>query len=97
MSEAFTEDQIDAGRRLFGGPSRFLLGVAKLERSRTCGDRQKAIAEIDEAQDKRALPALTRIADSARTGCGFLGLSDCYGCVRADARAAVASINKHGR
>jgi len=27
----FTEDQIDAGRRLFGGPSRFLLGVAKLE------------------------------------------------------------------
>ena len=31
MSETFTEDQIDAGRRLFGGPSRFLLGVAKLE------------------------------------------------------------------
>ena len=31
MSDAFTEDQIDAGRRLFGGPSRFLLGVAKLE------------------------------------------------------------------
>lgn len=31
MSRDFTEDQIDAGRRLFGGPSRFLLGVAKLE------------------------------------------------------------------
>ena len=31
MTARFTEDQIDAGRRLFGGPSRFLLGVAKLE------------------------------------------------------------------
>ena len=31
MTERFSEDQIDAGRRLFGGPSRFLLGVAKLE------------------------------------------------------------------
>ena len=31
MSERFTTDHIDAGRRLFGGPSRFLLGVAKLE------------------------------------------------------------------
>jgi GTP-binding protein len=31
LTARFTEDQIDAGRRLFGGPSRFLLGVAKLE------------------------------------------------------------------
>ena len=31
MSERFNDDKIDAGRRLFGGPSRFLKGVAKLE------------------------------------------------------------------
>lgn len=31
MSDRFTEDQIDAGRRLFGGPSCFLQGVARLE------------------------------------------------------------------
>ena len=31
MSGRFTEDQIDAGRRLFGGPSCFLQGVARLE------------------------------------------------------------------
>jgi GTP-binding protein len=31
LSVEFSSDQIDAGRRLFGGPSRFLLGVAKLE------------------------------------------------------------------
>jgi GTP-binding protein len=31
LSAAFTTDQIDAGRRLFGGPSRFIMGVAKLD------------------------------------------------------------------
>jgi GTP-binding protein len=31
LSGRFTEDQIDAGRRLFGGPSCFLQGVARLE------------------------------------------------------------------
>jgi serine/threonine-protein kinase len=73
----------------------FLMAVAKLERSRTCSDRQEAIAEIEAAKDKRALPALTRIVDAARTGCGFLGLSDCYGCVRADAKDALAGLRKN--
>ncbi len=31
MSERFTKDQLTEGRRLFAGPSVFLLGVAKLE------------------------------------------------------------------
>jgi hypothetical protein len=31
LSDAFTEDQIDAGRRMFVSPSRFMLRVAKLE------------------------------------------------------------------
>jgi serine/threonine-protein kinase len=73
---------------------KYLVAVAKLERARTCSDRQNAIAAIEEAKDKRALPALSRILDAPRTGCGFLGLSDCYGCVRADARDALAGLKK---
>jgi hypothetical protein len=72
----------------------YLLAVARLERARTCGDRQQAIAEIEDTQDKRALPALSRIVEASRTGCGFLGLSDCYGCVRADARDALGGLKK---
>jgi serine/threonine-protein kinase len=71
----------------------YLLAVAQLEKARTCGDRQNAIAAIEETNDKRALPALTRIADAARSGCGFLGLSDCYGCIRSDVRDAIASLS----
>ncbi|HTU62635.1 MAG TPA: protein kinase, partial [Polyangiales bacterium] len=73
---------------------KYLVAVAKLERARTCSDRQSAIDEIEEAKDKRALPALNRIIDAPRTGCGFLSLSDCYGCVRADARDALGSLRK---
>jgi serine/threonine protein kinase len=74
---------------------KYLVAVAKLERARTCSDRQSAIDEIEQAKDKRALPALNRIVDAPRTGCGFLSLSDCYGCVRADARDALGSLKKH--
>jgi len=73
---------------------KYLVAVAKLERARTCSDRQSAITEIEETKDKRALPALNRIVEASRTGCGFLGLSDCYGCVRADARDALGSLKK---
>jgi|GEM_PF-1058700 len=74
---------------------KYLVAVAKLERARTCSDRQSAISEIELAKDKRGLPALNRIVDAPRTGCGFLSLSDCYGCVRADARDALGSLRKH--
>jgi serine/threonine-protein kinase len=72
----------------------YLVAVAKLERARTCSDRQSAISEIEDTKDKRALPALNRIVEAPRTGCGFLSLSDCYGCVRADARDALAGLKK---
>jgi serine/threonine-protein kinase len=72
----------------------YLVAVAKLEKARTCSDRQSAIAEIEDTKDKRALPALSRIVDAPRTGCGFLSLSDCYGCVRTDARDALAGLKK---
>jgi serine/threonine-protein kinase len=72
----------------------YVLSVARLERAHNCREREDAIAELDELQEPRSAPALRRIADSARTGCGFLGLSDCYACVRASARDALARIPK---
>lgn len=73
---------------------KYLLAVAKLERARTCADRKSAIAEIQRTQDKRGMPALSRIVDAPRTGCGFLSLSDCYACVRTNARDALANLKK---
>ncbi|MEY4576508.1 MAG: hypothetical protein RL701_1211 [Pseudomonadota bacterium] len=69
-----------------------VVSVAKLERARNCREREEAIAAIDELHDPRALPAVKRIAEAAKTGCGFLRLADCYACVRSAARDAVANL-----
>ena len=79
----------------YKGPSKLpvhVVSIARLERARTCRERQDAVAELDELRDARALPSLRRIADAPRTGCGFLGLSDCYACVRGDVRDAIARV-----
>jgi len=70
----------------------YIVSIARLERGRTCRERQDAIAEIDELKDARALPSLRRLSEAPRTGCGFLGLSDCYGCIRGDLRDAMTRL-----
>jgi hypothetical protein len=80
----------------YKGPSKLpahVVSIARLERARTCRERQDAIVELEELKDTRALGSLRRIADSPRTGCGFLGLSDCYGCIRGDVRDAISHLD----
>jgi hypothetical protein len=60
-------DQIDAGRRLFGGPSRFLLGVAKLEQLPPSKGVEIAFAGRSNAGKSTALNALCNQNSLART------------------------------
>jgi eukaryotic-like serine/threonine-protein kinase len=79
----------------YAGPAHLpphVLSVARLERARTCREREDAIGELDELHDQRTLPAVKRIVDAPRTGCGFLSLSDCYACVRSPARKTAAKL-----
>ncbi len=66
MSEGFTEDQIDAGRRLFGGPSRFLLGVAKLEQLPQSKGVEIAFAGRSNVGKSSLINALTGVNGLAR-------------------------------
>ena len=66
MSETFTEDQIDAGRRLFGGPSRFLLGVAKLEQLPASKGVEIAFAGRSNVGKSSLINALTNVNGLAR-------------------------------
>ena len=63
---AFTEDQIDAGRRLFGGPSRFLLGVAKLEQLPPSRGVEIAFAGRSNVGKSSLINALTGVNGLAR-------------------------------
>jgi GTP-binding protein len=66
LSERFSEDQIDAGRRLFGGPSRFLLGVAKLEQLPPGRGAEIAFAGRSNVGKSSLINALTGVNGLAR-------------------------------
>lgn len=70
----------------------YLLTIAALEIARTCKSREQAIDAMKEQGDQRFLPSLRRLDRSPRSGCGFLGLSDCLSCVRDDLRDAIDAI-----
>lgn len=66
MSERFTNDQLAAGRRLFAGPSAFLLGVAKLEQLPPEKGVEIAFAGRSNAGKSTLINALTGVNGLAR-------------------------------
>ncbi len=66
MSERFTNDQLAAGRRLFAGPSAFLLGVAKLEQLPPEKGVEIAFAGRSNAGKSSLINALTGVNGLAR-------------------------------
>lgn len=70
----------------------YLKNIATLEAARGCRERKDAIRAVEDAGDKRTLPSLHYLSRTSKTGCGFLGFEDCFGCIRADVREAIATI-----
>jgi hypothetical protein len=66
--------------------------IAEFESARSCKDRKQIIGKMRAARDVRDLPPLQRLARAPRSGCGFLGLGDCYTCLRGDLRSAISAI-----
>jgi tRNA A-37 threonylcarbamoyl transferase component Bud32 len=57
-----------------------------------CASVKKLLPRVREHGDVRALPTLSRLSD--RRGCGFLGLRDCFACLRADKGKDLAAAQK---
>lgn len=68
--------------------------IARFEAAETCSERNEAIGVLESSGDKRVLPALERIQDAPKTGCGFLSLADCYGCLRNATRKAITTLRE---
>ena len=66
MNERFTTDDMDAGRRLFGGPSRFIKGVAKLEQLPPVEGVEIAFAGRSNVGKSSLINALTGVNGLAR-------------------------------
>jgi hypothetical protein len=57
-----------------------------------CAAVKKLLPRVQESGDARVVPQLTRLAD--RRGCGFLGLRDCFGCLRGENGKDLAAAQK---
>jgi serine/threonine-protein kinase len=72
----------------------YLRVIAELETARSCKARKASIAAMSLSRDPHYLPTLRRYERSPHSGCGFLGLSDCYDCIRGDVREALDDIER---
>lgn len=68
--------------------------VARFEAAESCTERNAVIVTLEESGDKGVLPALERIIDAPKTGCGFLRLEDCYSCIRVATRKAIDTLRQ---
>jgi eukaryotic-like serine/threonine-protein kinase len=57
-----------------------------------CGALKKLLPRIEESGDIRVVPGLTRLGE--RRGCGFLGLRDCFACLRTANGKELAAAQK---
>jgi serine/threonine-protein kinase len=74
----------------------FVHAVVDLELAESCRDRREVIQTIERIQDPRALPALERIDELPRSGCGFLNTQDCWRCLRRDLSRTMRALRSGG-
>jgi serine/threonine-protein kinase len=91
-SRAYLDD--DAQRGKASPALKILLDVSKAQRE-GCASAKRWVARVETEGDLRSLPLLKRFDD--RRGCGFLGLGDCYGCLRAGKELSTAAKDAGGR
>ena len=61
---------------------RYLALLADLELNMRCSDKKAVVEKMRDLSDPRVLPALERLAETPRRGCGLIRLTDCYACLR---------------
>src|SRR5450432_3536985 len=84
----------DAVRAKASPALKLLLDVSKAQKD-GCASVKRWLARAATEGDARVVPLLKRFDD--RRGCGFLGLGDCYGCLRAGKDLANTADSAAGR
>jgi len=78
LARTYLDD--DAQRAKASPALRLLLELGKAQKE-GCASVKRWLGRVASEGDARVVPALKRFED--RRGCGFLGLNDCYSCLRA--------------
>jgi len=90
----------DAARLIHRSPGqvpRFVELSAELELAARCPDKKTVLEDIRTLGDPRVLPALERLAETPRRGCGLIRLSDCFGCLRRELDQTIEALEAVGK
>jgi serine/threonine-protein kinase len=68
--------------------------VARLSLARTCSEKRTEIEQLTEVKDPRSLPALIRLAQKPKYGCGRKRREDCFACLREPLDALIAELEQ---
>ena len=86
-----------AAKRLLKDPTgkpQYVKLVAQLEASNACSDKKAVLEEMRTLDDPRVLPALERMADQPKRGCGLIRLTDCLGCLRRELDQTIGALQR---
>jgi len=92
LARTYLDD--DAVRAKASPALKLLLELGKAQKE-GCASVKRWLVRAASEGDERVVPALKRFDD--RRGCGFLGLSDCYSCLRAGKDLGTAASSVAGR
>jgi serine/threonine-protein kinase len=79
-------------QRREGSVPRYAKLLAELELNGRCNDKKEVVERMRQLNDRRVLPALERLSNAPRRGCGLLRLTDCYACLRRELDQAIGSL-----
>jgi serine/threonine protein kinase len=97
MGSKSREARRSAAKRVLknaAGTPHYVKLVAELEAANGCADKKAVLEEIRTLADPRVLPALERLAEQPRRGCGLIRLSDCLSCLRRDLDQTIGALHQ---
>ncbi|MFT3923649.1 MAG: serine/threonine-protein kinase [Myxococcales bacterium] len=89
------EARRSAAKRVLKNPSgspHYLKLIAQLEAANGCPEKKAVLEDIRNLSDPRVLPALERLAEQPKRGCGLIRLSDCLACLRRDLDQTIGAL-----
>ena len=76
------------------GKPQYVKLVAQLEAANGCPDKKAVLEEMRTLDDPRVLPALERLAEQPKRGCGLIRLTDCLSCLRRELDQTIGALQR---
>jgi serine/threonine protein kinase len=76
---------------------RHVVLMADLELNTRCADKKEVVDQMRTLLDPRVLPALEKLAEAPRRGCGFFRMYDCNGCLRRELDQTIGVLRESKR